>query len=478
MSIHQTKKAAVVALSAVLGLGGCGSLDVPDLDNPSLDEFRTNPTPSGVYSAATGLLMGQRVGLAARNGYVAELGVIGREAFIFDGAEPRTVEELLGPQLDPGGPAFGGNFWAAPYANIRNANTLLAALEIVPGVDDTKKEAIRGFAKTMQALDFLVVINTRDTNGAPIDVDRPLGSELAPIESKEAVFAHISKLLDDGAAHLRAGGDTFPFKLSSGFMGPNDRSREDDFDDPNSTFIQFNRAVRARVAVYQGDYQGALDALSQSFIEATAPNPLADGIDPQAAEVAYSTALTSLSRGAYHTFSTNSGELENLLPSGGVFAHPSIVTDLAPGEENDARVKRKVSKLEEAATAANGKLVTDLEFTLYPTGDSSVPIIRNEELILLRAEANIGLGNIGAAAEDINYIRTRSARLPGRTDLTEANALDELLKQKRYSLLFEGGHRWIDLRRYNRLDTLPRELDPSFAPHERFPIPAAEMNAR
>jgi hypothetical protein len=475
MKIPQTKK-AMVALCAVVGLGGCQSLDVPDLDNPSLDEFRNNPTPSGVYSASTGLLMGHRVGVAARNGYVAELGVIGREAFIFDGAEPRTVEELLGPQLDPGGPAFGGNFWAAPYANIRNANTLLAALEIVAGVDDTNKEAIRGYAKTMQALDFLVVINTRDTNGAPIDVDRPLGSPLAPIEGKEAVFDHIVKLLDDGAAHLAAGGDSFPFKLSSGFLGPNDRSKEDDFDSPSTTFLKFNRAIRARVAVYRGDYQGALTALSQSFLDATAPLGTGPN-DPNT----YSAALTSLNRGVYHTFDTGSGELENFLNSGGVFVHPSIVTDADKKEDNttlDDRVTRKTAKLEEAATAADGRLSSDLEFTLYPSGSSAVPIIRNEELILLRAEANIGLRNIPAAVEDINYIRTRSGRIPGRTDITAENALDELLKQKRYSLLFEGGHRWIDLRRYNRLDTLPRELDPSFAPHERFPIPAAEMNAR
>ncbi|MBZ4420022.1 RagB/SusD family nutrient uptake outer membrane protein [Myxococcus sp. RHSTA-1-4] len=476
MNIHRTKK-AMVALCAVVGLGGCGDLDVPDLDNPSLDDFRNSPTPSGVYSASTGLLLGHRVGVAARNGYVAELGVIGREAYVFDGAEPRTVQELLGPQLDPGALAFGGNFWSSPYANIRNANTLLAALDIVPGVDDADKEAIRGFAKTMQALDFLVVINTRDTNGVPIDVDRPLGSELAPIESKEAVFAHISRLLDEGANHLRAGGSTFPFSLSTGFMGPDERSRDDDFDNPRTTFLRFNRAIRARVAVYQADYQGALTALSESFIDATAP--LGDGEGPDD-DAAHTTALTSLSRGVYHTFSTGSGELENLLSSGGVFAHPSIETD-ADRRANgslDARVTRKTQKMEEAVSAADGKLTTDLEFTLYPKGDSQVPIIRNEELILLRAEANIGLGNIGAAADDINYIRTRSGRLAARTDITAENALDELLKQKRYSLLFEGGHRWIDLRRYNRLDTLPRELDPSFAPHERFPIPAVETDGR
>ncbi|MFP2930895.1 RagB/SusD family nutrient uptake outer membrane protein [Pyxidicoccus sp. 3LG] len=458
MNIHLTKK-AILALGAALALGGCGDLDIPDLDNPSLDDFRDNPSSSGVYSAATGLLMGQRVGLAAVNGYVAELGIIGREAYVFDPAEPRSVEELLGPTLDPGGPAFGGNFWTAPYANIRNAHTLMAALEKVPGVPDGEKEGIRGFTKTLMALDFLVLINTRDTNGAVIDVNRPLGSELAPIENKDVVLAHIATLLDEAVGHLKAPGASFPFALSSGFEGDDPNATTDDFNEP-ATFLTFNRAVRARVAVYQKDYPTALTALGQSFLSLTRP----------------------MSRGVYHVFSTDSGDLDNSLNGSVVYAHPSIVTDAENKADGmvDDRVTRKTRVLppDEAGTGGAGLLASNLAFNMYRNGNADVPLIRNEELILLRAEANIGLRNFGAAVEDINFIRTTSGGLAARADLNEANILDELLKQKRYSLLFEGGHRWIDLRRYEKLDTLPRELDPSFAPHERFPIPAAEMDAR
>jgi hypothetical protein len=449
-------KKAVVALSAVLTLGGCGGLDIGDLENVSLNDFRENPTPSAVNTAATGLIIGHRAGVGVQNGYVALLGVIGREAFIFDPAEPRTVEEMLGPTLDPGGGAFGGNFWTAPYANIRNANTLLAAVDKVVGMTDAEKEGVRGFAKTIQALDFLVVINTRDTNGAPIAVDLPLG-QLAPIESKEAVFNHISTLLDEAAAHLSSEGAAFPFRLTTGYAG---------FNTP-ATFLRFNRAIKARVSVYQGRHQDALTALSQSFIDSSVP-------------AGSPTLLTTLNRGVYHVFRAASGDVGNNLLSPTIFAHPSIARDAdrqADGTTLDDRVTRKTRRLDSPATAADGRLSTDLRFTLYPSNDSPVPIIRNEELILLRAEANLGLGNVSAAVDDINYIRTASGRLPARTDLTADNALDELLKQKRYSLMFEGGHRWLDLRRYNRLDTLPRELG-DFAPHERFPIPTTETDGR
>lgn len=446
MMTHQTKK-ALVALCAALGLGGCGSLDVPDLNNPSIETIRDNPTRATVITAATGLLMGHRVGVATTNGYIAELGVIGREAYVFDGSEPRTITELLGPRLDPGGPAFGGNFWSSPYANIRNANTLMGALEKVAGVSDEEKHAIRGFAKTIQALDFLVVINTRDTNGAPIDVGRPVGGDLAPIESKEAVFAHIAKLLDEARTDLEAGGATFPFPLSTGFAG---------FDTP-ATFLRFNRAVKARVDVYRGDYEEALTNLASSFLNPSAP----------------------LELGVYHTFDTGSGELTNNLRSNNISAHPSIEQDAdrkADGSLDD-RVTRKTEKRDKPVSGGDGKLIADRRFTLYPAENSPVPIIRNEELILLRAEANLGLERYGSAIDDLNFIRTTSGGLEPRLDLDESNLLDELLKQKRYSLMFEGGHRWIDLRRYGKLDTLPREYG-DFPVHERFPIPQTEMDAR
>ncbi len=455
-------KKSFVALSAVVGLSACGTLEIEDLNNPGLDDFRNNPDRAKVSSAATGLLIGHRAGIAAQAGYVAELGVIGREAYIFDGADPRYVAELLGPALDPGGPAFGGNFWTGPYQNIRNAHIVQDALAKVPGMTDAEKEAVRGFAKTIQALDFLILINTRDTNGAPIDVNREPGGPLAPIAGKPEVFAHIAQLLDEAKGHLENGGTSFPFQLSDGFTSQTGTAA-DGFNTP-ARFLKLNRAIKARVSVYRGEFsqthfQEALTALSESFLDTTKP----------------------LTVGAYNVYGEGTGETESSLNSTNIYAHPSIVADAerqaADNTLLDQRVLDKVAETDDPGSAADGKLTSGWVFTMYPSAEARVPIIRNEELILLRAEANIGLGQLGPAADDINFIRVNSGRL-APVAITEANALDELLKQKRYSLLFEGGHRWIDLRRYDRLDTLPRELDPAVAPHERFPIPANEMSGR
>ncbi len=453
------KKQVLVALCATtLGLGAC-SLQVEDLNNPAQDAFEQTPTPSAIYAASTGLLIGNRAGISAQTGYISQLGILGRESFTLDPADPRYVSEMLKGPLDSGSPAFGGSNWANPYTNIRNTNTLLIALQNVNGMSDTEKEAIQGFAKTIQALDFLIIINTRET--APINVGGGINDPLGPIESREAVFDHIVQLLDEAKEHLKKGGDAFPFPLSNGYV---------DFDNPKidmtpANFIRVNRALLARVQVYRNHFSEALTALQESFLDTTKP----------------------LTLGVYHSFGTGPGDLTNGLRNNKLYANKAIVTDAdrkADGTTIDDRVTRKTKPLDEAVVifkdeAAGITVTTDLAFALYENQDTPVPVIRNEELILLRAEANIGLGapaNITAAADDINFIRTTSGGLAPRTDLDSTNILDELLKQKRYSLLFEGGHRWIDMRHYNRLDQLVPVLGVDVP--EYFPIPKFETDAR
>lgn len=432
----------------LVALTAC-DLEVGDLNNPGLDELEENPTPSAVSAAATGLLIYSRLDYAEANGYISMLGIVGRESYNFDAADPRYITEMLAAdQLDPGSPRFGGNFWSVPYRNIRNANIVLNATDKVAGFEDAELEAIRGFTKTIQALDLLIVINTRHDNGAVIDTNRPLGAELAPIEDREVVLDYIGDLLDEAAAHLEAGGDVFPFPLSSGFEG---------FDTPD-TFLLFNRALRARVAVYAGDYQLALGALGESFISA----------DP---------AMPNLDVGVYHVYSTGSGDRLNGLVDPNIFAHPDIVTDAEMKADGmiDDRVAAKIFTKDEPRTVQG--LTSDLGFAAYQSPSAPAPIIRNEELILLRAEANIGLDNLTEAADDLNFIRVHSGGLEPRADLDASNIEDELLHQRRYSLLFEGGHRWIDMRRFGRLDELPIDVE-GHTVHEQFPIPVEETDAR
>jgi hypothetical protein len=441
-------RSILLPLAASFALA-CGDLTVPDYNNQDLDVLQSNPTPTIIAQAAQGMLFGSRSYMGTQNGYVSLLGILGRESYNFDPADPRFITEMLVGPLDPGSPAFGANLYALYYRNIRLGNTILNALDQVALMTDAEKEAVRGFVKTIQAHDFLMVVNSRDDLPLPIAVDiDPVGPP-APLVPKAQVFAHIVQLLDEAATHLGAAGSRFPFSLGPGFAG---------FDAP-TTFRQFNRALKARVDVYMGNHATALTSLAASFVD---PNG-------------------SLDLGTYHVFSTASGDVDNQLfdPNGrAILAHPSIVTDALrkPDGSLDARVERKVTQLDEPREVQD--ITTDRLFTIYNSPRAPIPVIRNEELILLRAEARYFNGDQLGALEDINVIRQRSGGLAPRGVFTSVDDfVTELLYNRRYSLLFEGGHRWIDARRHGRLDDLPLALDEHTVP-SRFPYPESECLAR
>src|SRR5260221_2266237 len=150
----------IAALLSCLLLASC-DFDVGDLNRPALNQV---PTPIAVEQAATGLIAGARADITKRIGYVSELGILGREALVLTGSDDRFVTLMLNtPALDGSAPNFGGNFWIAPYANLRNADVVLQAVDKIPtvsssgpaGFTDGEKSAIKGFTRTFMALALL-----------------------------------------------------------------------------------------------------------------------------------------------------------------------------------------------------------------------------------------------------------------------------------------------------------------------------------
>jgi hypothetical protein len=440
-------KVAIVSL-LVLGSVGIEACEF-DIQNPnSPDQLGNNPSRPQVAAAATGLLIASRVDAAD---YVLDVGIIGREAYRFDGSDPRFTSELLAGALDAGSIAFGGDHWFEPYRAIRSCNNLLAVIGTASALSAQEQAAVRGFAMTVKALNFLVAVSTHTQDSIPIAVDLPPEGPPAPFVSNAQALAYITALLDSAQTELQGAGSSFPFEFSGGF---------DNFTTP-SAFIQFNRALRVRVDVYRGNFSDALTSLGASFIDTLA------GFD--------------LNAGVYHSFGTGPGDLANALfqnpQTGENFAHPSLETDaqLQPGGALDQRF---LDKTVPRSPTTVDLLTSALGWTRYTNPSSSLPIIRNEELILLRAEANIGLSNFADAADDINFIRAKSGGLaPIAIPPDQTTALDALLYEKRYSLLYEGGHRWIDLRRYGRLSQLPLDRAGDLV-HTTYPIPTDEVLPR
>jgi len=445
------------ALVAALTVGACKTLDVEDFNASALSDLQNSPTSASIATAATGVLVGSR-GLEGipQWAFTAITGELGREGYSTDPSNPNINVSRL-QNMDQG--AGGSANWQAAYRGLKQAAVLIGAVDGVTGFTAVQKAAVKGFAKTMQAQILLAVVNMFDDAGAVIDFSAQFSGDPKPIVSRDAAFAKVISLLDEAKTDLTGGGTAFPFPLSAGFSG---------FDTP-ATFLRFNRALRARAEVYRGslgggatNYTAALTALTESFLDTSRP----------------------FSLGVYHTFSTASGDQTNPLfdPIPRIiFAHPSTLPDAkVNGATKDLRATSKVALLP-APKQVNGVTV-DSKLLLYPTGGSPKAIIRNEELILIRAEARLQTGDLAGALADINLVRTTAGGLPvidatTWNALTTAQRIDSLLYERRYSLLMEGGHRWIDARRYGRLATLPKAL-PAHKVYPRFLIPDDECVAR
>jgi hypothetical protein len=321
---------------------------------------------------------------------------------------------------------------------MKAGNVVIQAAEAVADYSAAEKAGVRGFVKTMQGMALLHLISGMDASGAALDVTANATDPLPAIANKAQVYTRILQLLDEGATALGAAGATaFPFQLPAGFTG---------FNTP-ATFLTFNKAIRARANVYSGQFAAALTDLAASFLNTTAP--------------------VSLTTGVYWDYSTNAGDAvnPNYDPTTRQrFAHPSFFANaqLKPDLTKDNRALTKVAPI--TPLTRHGFPVSE-RLTVYNSNSAPIPIIRNEELILLRAEANMGAGNAAAALADINHINLIRTTAGGLAPIlagdwalrTSAQQYDELLYQKRYSLFWEIGTTWIDARNYGRLASLPKD---------------------
>lgn len=425
MILRNISKIFLPALLA-LGFASCDIGTIDDPNNPSVGAITANASLSEIQNLVTGIEGGMRLNLGQ---YFDGIGPIGREFYRFSTSDPRFTSDLLGKGsavLD-NNTFYTTNPYGSRYRTVKNTNILLEAVDNSTALTTAEmKNATKGFANTIKAYQLLLVWVQQYDNGIRIDVSDPekLGPFIGENDHKAALRA-IAAILDEGYAQLQSGGSAFPFSLTSGFAG---------FDTP-AEFASVNRALMARVQVYNENWDNALQALLGSFFNLGG----------------------NLNHGVYHPYSTSGGDVLNpqwFAPNSSGEArvvHPSFVTD---AEAGDARLSKATQRDD---TELQDGLQSDYDFTVYATNISPIPIIRNEELILIFAEAKIQKGDAASlndAVVALDIIRDAANLGPYGGAVTQAALIDEMLKQRRYSLFGEG-HRWVDMRRYNRLNTLP-----------------------
>ena len=427
---------SVLILALLLIYSSCKVEPILDPNNPGLGPISANPTLGEIQNLVTGIESGMRDNM---NFYFDDVGVIGREYYRFSTSDPRFTSDLLGKEtavLD-NNTFYITNPFAARYRVVKNTNILIDGLSNTSAnISDKQRIVGKAYASTIKAHELLMVLNLEYDNGVRVDVANP--DALGPFLDRTQSLDAISSLLNAAYADLTANsGTAFPFTTTF-------------FSDTAGQFAKFNRALAARVAVYKTDWSGAIAALGNSFFDING----------------------SLATGVFYTYSAAGGDQLNPMyfpqNSNGEtrVAQPLFITQAEAGDTRLSKVPMRT-----ASTTQDG-LTSNYDFFVYKTNVDPIPIIRNEELVLIYAEAKAQLNDLPNAILAINKIRTAAGLPVYGGPVTQAAIIAEMLKQRRYSLYGEG-HRWIDLRRYNLLNTLPIDR-PNDNVWTQFPRPANE----
>lgn len=424
----------ILFVATLASITACEVEEIVDPNNPSLGSVLNDASKAEMQTLVYGLEARHRDYLANA---VQMFGAFGREVWPYFASDPRFIPDWLGIGRTETYTDFftSAGTYVNPYIAVKQANVLIQSADNSTALSTAEKAGYKGFAKTIKAFQLLWPLMQQYQNGIRIDVSDPLnpGPRLGYTES----LAAISEILADGLKDLNDAGSSFSYVLTDGFAG---------FDTPDG-MKKVNRAIAARVALYAGNNQGALDALNASFLDLNVDAATADKMNAGPAHV-YGEA-PDINNPLYYPYDRPTTTI--------LIVHPALIEDALPG---DARVTNKFARRvanpvtsNALKDAAGNLLVGEYQDNRWASNTAPVPFIRNEELILIYAEAKARTGQPTDAVEAINTVRNTWGLPNYGGAQTEDALIEEILFQRRYSLWGEGGHRWIDLRRTNRLNS-------------------------
>jgi starch-binding outer membrane protein, SusD/RagB family len=475
-----TRRLAIAAamLAAAVLATACYNYDITDPNGPTLGGLVNNPSRANLSAAVTGMFAASRVESEA---FVWRVGSMGREGVnLSNNNQPDYQEPYFGPLSTT---QFGGSLWSPYYVTIRDANIIIDGAPKAPDLSTAEKSLEIGVAQATKALMFMYIIETRAALGAPIDVDRAPDAPPAPFVTEDSVYATILHELDSARTNMAAGAAaSFPFPVPPGFANAGTPQSFDTY-----TWMLTAKAL-------------CLRATAQANVPGTpSPAPFyAAALHPALDSAGVSTAAGDFLTGIYFDYSNAANDLTNGLsdplnsPLYFALAQADSEAQTQPGGAIDQRALTKIVPIPASVppqVVSGIPIQGTLKFTVFFVNGlantaAPFPVIRDEELVLLRAEAEIGTGALAAAVTDLNAVRVGSGNLAPYSGAVTAPALTtELIYNRRYSLLWEQGARWIDARRFGVLGT----IDPGWANvpgfHDpavptRMPIPQTECNAR
>ena len=373
---------------------------------------------------------------------------------------------------------WGTDIWNNAYTGIRRANTVLANIDNVAGIDPTRKERLKGEATFLRAYHYTHLVNL--FGGVPLILE-----PITIAEGREITRTGASAVVDQILADLDYAAGVLPTTYNDADAGRATRGAA--------------LALKARAALYAGRYQEAATAARAVMdlgVYDLYPNYrdlftyAGEGSDEiifarQQLKNQYATGVF----GAFANYSNDGGS--NVVPARALVdaylcadglpvddpnstcdpADPYVNRDprmdgslLYPGAEWDGGVYNSMpdsptadrvgSDFNATSTGYNLKKYIDLtDKNDRGNGGIDYILIRYADVLLMYAEAKIELGQIDQSVYDaLNAVRARVDMPAVTAGKSQAELRDIVRLERRVELALEG-LRLFDLRRWQTAET-------------------------
>ena len=433
-------KIARVALLGALGLAGTSCDKILDQQpQSSLDVDQVFTDLAGANAALTGAYGG----LTSVNYYGLRYPIFAdllADNLAHLGTFP-SFAEFKNRNVQPSN-AEVQSMWTAIYSTINRANNVIEYVPGISGVSDADKKRIVAEAKFIRALCYfdlvrywqdvpLVLTPTKVVDGS-LNVSRTPANE---------VYDQVKRDFDAAEADLPEGS---PSRANKGAA----------------------RALKARLALYRGQYTEAVTLADQviattkfSLLPVYRDNFDAENNPESIFEINFDN-VTSSSY-AFFLFPGSRGGRNEVGP-----LTTTLLTAYEPGDS------RRNASISDGTFPVDGRLIpanVAVKYTKSGTGEDNFRVIRLAEVILISAEAKARTGDLAGSLTLLNRIRTRASFKPPftgtmvalapSTAATQADLLTAIDRERRVELAFEG-HRWFDLVRTGRAQTLLSITEP------------------
>jgi starch-binding outer membrane protein, SusD/RagB family len=420
------RRFSYVVLGALVFLGACKKSQIDLFPYNQVETTQAFNTEGDVTLAVHGMYYGIRASGSYYNGTWNIISDVLADNLIISQAGRLTLKPY-GEWRLTGASTYG--FFGGGYTIVRRANAILENIDKLPAGtfhDNAKGEAlgIRG----MTYFDMERVYSKTYTNASATDSTVPYvtTTDATIMPSKEPVKGFYDKIINDLTQSLSL------INASNG-VG------------------RLNKAAVAgllsRVYLYKGDYAACITAANTALGTspnvadiATFPKIWTDQTEVGVLFKIVNNSVDNINTQGVNYYQTVSGAIKSEYVVEYNFAQMFLPTDVRTSTyiKTSAYLGNTYNNVVKYAGGA-GK----------PAGVQDAKVLRTAEVLLNRAESYYRSGNEGLALEDLRTLKKN--RYTGYVNETLAGQalLDEILKQRRLELAFEGDRFW-DLKRRNQ----------------------------